>query len=176
CQYNKPHRVTKVLDASVKARTSERISQDNAIRVAFPNGLSKGATSTLTFEYEGKLATADDSPVEGLKLAHVGEDITYLLYPGRWFPVTNYGIDRFTASINITAPTGTIIVGSGSVPATKQVAVSKTIASFNWQKPSFPGTIVAGPFVEATSGTVKVYVRPNKKQYAAAYADTASKE
>ncbi|HKD13879.1 MAG TPA: M1 family aminopeptidase [Candidatus Angelobacter sp.] len=175
-ELNNALRVTKVLDASGKALTAERISQDNAVRVAFPNGLSKGATGTLTFEYEGKLASADESPVEGLKLAYIGEDISYLLYPGRWFPITNYGIDRFTASINITAPTGTIIVGSGSVPATKQVAASKTIASFNWQKPSFPGTIIAGSFVESTSGTVKVYVRPNKKQYASAYADTASKE
>lgn len=175
-ELNNGLRVTKVLDANGKPLSAERISQDNLVRVAFPNSLTQGTTGTLTFDYEGKLATADDSPVEGLKLAYVSEDNTYLLYPGRWFPITNYGIDRFTASINVTAPLGTIIIGSGSVPATRQVSASKTIASFNWQKPSFPGTIIAGLFVEAASGTVKVYVRPNKKQYAAAYADTAAKE
>src|SRR5215467_12430647 len=138
--------VTKVLDANGKPLTAERVSQDNAVRVAFPTAIPKGATSTLTFEYEGALANADDSPVEGLKLAYVGEDISYLLYAGRWFPITNYGIDRFTAAINITAPQGTLVVGSGSTSAPKPGAGGKTVTSFNWQKPSFPGTIIAGPF------------------------------
>lgn len=175
-ELNNSLRVTKVLDANGKPLSAERISQDNVVRVSFPSGLTKGATGTLTFDYEGKLATADDSPVEGLKLAYVGEDTTYLLYPGRWFPITNYGVDRFTASINITAPTGTIIVGSGSAAPAHSVPSTKTIASFSWQKPSFPGTIIAGQFVETAVGTVKVYTRPDKKQYAAAYADTATKE
>src|SRR6185437_5117720 len=105
-------RVTKILDGNGKPLSPERITQDNAVRVTFPNGLTKGATETLTFDYEGALANADDSPVQGLKLAYIGEDVTYLLYPGRWFPVINYGIDRFTATINITAPTGTVIIGS----------------------------------------------------------------
>lgn len=175
-ELNNSLRVTKVLDANGKPLSAERISQDNLVRVSFPTGLTQGATGTLTFDYEGKLATADDSPVEGLKLAYVGEDTTYLLYPGRWFPITNYGIDRFTASINITAPTGTIIVGSGTAAPARSVPSTKTIASFSWQKPSFPGTIIAGQFVETAVGTVKVYTRPDKKQFAAAYADTATKE
>src|SRR5215469_4771825 len=109
--------VIKVLDANGKPLTAERVSQDNAVRVAFPTAIPKGTSSTLTFEYEGALANADDSPVEGLKLAYIGEDISYLLYAGRWFPITNYGIDRFTATVNITAPQGTLVVGSGSTSA-----------------------------------------------------------
>jgi Peptidase family M1 domain/TPR repeat len=175
-ELNNALRVSKILDASGKSVTAERISQDNVIRVAFPAGMKKGASGTLTFDYEGKLATADDSPVEGLKLAYIGEDATYLLYPGRWFPITNYGIDRFTAMINVTAPAGTTIIGSGLVPNAKQAPAGKTLASFNWQKPSFPGTIIAGKFDEASNGTVRVFVHENKKQYAAAYADTSNKE
>src|SRR5262249_28498105 len=131
--------ITKVLDANGKSLTAERVSQDNAVRVAFPTAIPKGSTSTLTFEYEGALAHADDSPVEGLKLAYIGEDMTHLLYAGRWFPITNYGIDRFTAAINITAPQGTLVVGSGSTAAPKPGAGGKTVTSFTWQKPSFPG-------------------------------------
>ncbi len=175
-ELNNALRVTKVLDANGKPLSAERISQDNVVRVAFPNGLTKGASGTVTFEYEGKLASADDSPVEGLKLAYIGEDSTYLLYPGRWFPITNYGIDRFTSTINVTAPAGVTIIGSGLVPASKQAPAGKTLATFNYQKPGFPGTIVAGPFVESDSGTVRVFVHQNKKQYAAAYADSAVKE
>lgn len=175
-ELNNALRVTKVLDANGKALSAERISQDNVIRVNFPNGLTKGASSTITFDYEGKLATADDSPVEGLKLAYIGEDETYLLYPGRWFPITNYGLDRFTSTINITAPAGTTIIGSGLAPASKQAPAGKTLATFVYQKPSFPGTIIAGAFVEADSGTARVFVHANKKQYAAAYADAANKQ
>lgn len=171
-------RVSKVLEANGKPLTAERISADNAIRVSFPATIAKGATSTLTFEYEGVLASADDSPVEGLKLAYIGEDITYLLYAGRWFPVTNYGIDRFTAAINITAPAGTVVVGSGSAAPARPATAGKIVASFNWQKPGFPGTIIAGPFTDNvfSGGGVHVYVQANKKQFAPAYADYGSKE
>jgi hypothetical protein len=170
--------VTKVLDANGRPLTAERVTQDNAIRVTFPTALAKGATTTLTFDYEGVLVSADDSPVEGLKLAYIGEDVTYLLYAGRWFPVTNFGIDRFTASINITAPAGTTIIGSGTTGVAKQAGGGKVMASFNWQKPSFPGTIIAGPFTDSVfgGGAVHVYLQPNKKQYAAAYGETALKE
>src|SRR5262249_22209794 len=66
-------RPTRVVDANGKPLTAERITADNALRVSFPAPLTKGATTTLTFEYEGALASGDDSPVEGLKLAYIGE-------------------------------------------------------------------------------------------------------
>jgi hypothetical protein len=171
-------RVTKILDGNGKPLSPERITQDNAVRVTFPNGLTKGATETLTFDYEGALANADDSPVQGLKLAYIGEDVTYLLYPGRWFPVINYGIDRFTATINITAPTGTVIIGSGSTKSEKPAPAGKTVASFSWQKPSFPGSIFAGPFQESVfgGGNMHVYFTAKKNQFAPIYGDTALKE
>jgi len=171
-------RVTKVLDASGHPLTAERISQDNAIRIAFPAAIAKGASTTLTFEYEGVLVSADDSPVEGLKLAYIGEDATYLLYAGRWFPVTNYGIDRFTAAINITAPAGTVVLGSGTTGQPKPAGAGKVVASFNWQKPSFPGTIIAGPFADSVygGGAVRVYVQAAKKPYAGAYGEMAVKQ
>ncbi len=177
-ELNNGLRVTRVTEANGRALSAERISQDNAIRVSFPNGLARGATSTLTFDYEGTLATADDSPVEGLKLAYIGDDTTYLLYPGRWFPVTNYGIDRFTATINVTAPLGVTVIGSGPSLTGPRNVNGKVVSSFSWQKASFPGSIIAGPFQQTTStgGNVKAYTLANKKSYAAVYADTATKE
>ena len=169
---------TKVTDANGKVLPAERVSQDNEVRITFPTAIPKGTTTTLTFDYEGSLADADDSPVEGLKLAYIGEDVTYLLYPGRWFPVSNYGIDRFTANINITAPAGTVIVGSGSVKPEKPAPAGKVVASFRYDKPSFPGTIIAGPFTDSVfgGGNVHVYFNADKKQFAPAYGDTAIKE
>ena len=171
-------RVSKVLDGNGKALSAERISQDNAVRVSFPNIVTKGSTGTLTFDYDGPLASADDSPVEGLKLAYIGEDESYLLYAGRWFPVTNFGIDRFTATITVTAPTGTIVIGSGSTSGSHAAPAGKAAYSFKWQKPSFPGTIIAGPFTDNVfaGGGIHVYVMPDKKQFAPAYADYGGKQ
>src|SRR5882672_6297816 len=163
-------RVAKVLDEKGKPLTAERVTQDNTVRISFPTTMLKGTSSTLTFDYEGALASADDSPVEGLKLAYIGDDAIYLLYPGRWFPVTNFGMDRFTAAINITAPAGITVVGSGSTGAAKPATGGKTTTSFSWQKPSFPGTIVAGNFQESAFGSIQVYFNANKKQFASAYA------
>jgi hypothetical protein len=174
-ELNNGLRATRVVDEKGKALNAERISQDNAVRVVFPAGLAKGTTTTLTFDYEGTLATADDSPVEGLKLAYIGEDVTYLLYPGRWFPVTNYGLDRFTSTINLTAPAGTVLIGSGAPSTAARTAGGKTTATFTWQKPSFPGTIIAGPFFDTPNGNVHVYLRNDKLKLGAAYADQCAK-
>jgi TolA-binding protein len=171
----------RVLDAAGKPLVIERISQENLVRVNFPKAMAKGQADTITFEYDGELATADESPVEGLKLAYVG-DTSYLLYPGRWFPVVNYGVDRFTADINITVPTGVTVIGSGAKPAGSVMPArepGKTIFAFSWPKASFPGTIIAGRFEEQTfkSGglTVHTYFTAAKKPFVQAYADSATK-
>src|SRR4051794_16949204 len=83
-ELNNGLRVTKVLDAAGKSLNAERITQDSTVRVALPAGLTKDASSFLTFEYEGTLDSADDSPVQGLKLASVNDDTSYLLYAARW--------------------------------------------------------------------------------------------
>src|SRR5581483_4208034 len=101
-ELNNALRPTKVTDESGHTLSVERVTQDSTIRVSLPAGMAKGTSSTMTFEYEGTLETGDDSPVQGLKLAYVGQETSYLLYAGRWFPVSGYGIDRFTATMNIT--------------------------------------------------------------------------
>src|SRR5690348_2980781 len=65
-------RPTRVTDDKGTVLSAERISQDSTVRVSLPNGLAKGASSTLNFDYEGTLSSADDSPVQGLKLAYIG--------------------------------------------------------------------------------------------------------
>jgi len=180
-------RINKVTDAAGKVLTAERVTQDSTVRVPIAGGLNKGQSSQLNFEYEGLLSDADDSPVEGLKLAHVGEDGTYLLYAGRWFPVEGYGVDRFTATINVTVPAGTKVIGSGATSSRptapsgpKAAGAGKATYTFVWDKPSFPGTILAGNFAEfkGVSGgmTVNVFFKPEQKAFGPAYADTAARE
>lgn len=216
-------RVTQVTDAQGNVLQTERVSQDSSVRVPLPNGMNKGQEATLTFDYEGIVTSADDSPVPGLRLAYVGDPITYLLYSGRWFPVTNFGIDRFTARLNISAPAGYMVIASGAgtagqgdasalpvdvksagetgspklkvrpnaakakakaaQPAAKTNATPAPNGStfhFNWTKPSFPGTVVVGQFVDTPVSeagmTVHVYFLQDKAALAQQYGETAAKE
>ncbi len=189
--------VTKVEDAAGKPLSAERSTQNSTVTVALPTLLNKDQSTTLTFEYDGNLQSGDDSPVPGLKLAYVGEDTTYLLYSGRWFPVANFGNNRFTSTITITAPSGLAIIGSGkatsgaaraAAPAAPGKAAAppppaasgKTTTTFTFDKPSFPGTIIVGSFGSYTQNAggvnLEVYFKPNHKSLASPYADTAAKE
>jgi tetratricopeptide (TPR) repeat protein len=182
-------RVTKVTDEKNQTLSAERVTQDSSIRVPLPNGLAKDASSTLNFEYEGQLESADNSPVPGLSLAYIGDDTSYLLYAGRWFPVNAYGINRFTSTISVTVPAHMLVVGSGKAtvsdtpPASRKAATSglptKTF-TFVSDKPSFPGTIVAGIFQEYKSDEagmdLHVFFKPNHQSVAPAYTTTAVQE
>jgi aminopeptidase N len=181
-------RVTKVTDDAGKTLSAERITQDFTVRVQLSKPLSKDSSTTLTFEYDGTLDTADDSPVQGLKLASINDETSYLLYAGRWFPVNGYGINRFTATMNITVPAHMVVIGSGRETAGGTSASKKTGASslptktftFVWDKPSFPGTIVAGTFQEFKSDEagvdLHVFFKPVHQNLGAMYAETAIKE
>src|SRR5262249_18309112 len=86
-QFHNALRLTKVTDATGKPLTADRMPQDSSVRVSLKSTLPKDQSSTFTFEYEGVLDSADDSPVPGLKLAYISDDTSYLLYAGDWFPV-----------------------------------------------------------------------------------------
>src|SRR5580704_11577552 len=181
-------RVTRVLDENNQPLSAERVTQDSTIRVALPAGLAKDASTTLTFEYEGNLETADDSPVPGLKLAYVGDDTSYLLYAGRWFPVSGYGLNRFTATISITVPAHMLALGSGKATVTSNPPSKKPNTNglptktftFAYTKPSFPGTIIAGIFHQYKSDEagldLHVFFKPTHEKFAPEYTTTAVQE
>jgi tetratricopeptide (TPR) repeat protein len=187
-ELNNDLRVTKVLDERNQPLAAERVTQDFTIRVPLPAGLSKDASTTLTFEYEGQLENADNSPVPGLKLAHIGDDTSFLLYAGRWFPVIGYGLDRFTSTISVTVPAHMLVIGSGKATVGEAAAPKKPTASvlptktfrFVSTKPSFPGTIVAGIFQEYKSDEagldLHVFFKPTHQSQAPAYTTTAVQE
>jgi hypothetical protein len=187
-ELNNAMRVTKVLDANNRPLPAERVTQDFTVRVQLPQGLRKDDSTTLTFEYEGQLETPDDSPVPGLKLASIGDDTSYLLYAGRWFPVSGYGINRFTSTISVTAPAHMVVIGSGKATVSENSASKKPNSNglpgktftFVSDKASFPGTIVAGVFQEYKSDEagidLHVFFKPSHKEVAPTYATTAVQE
>src|SRR5579859_452826 len=147
-------RVTKVSDEKGQLLSAERVTQDSTVRVPLPAGLSKDASTTLIFEYEGQLENADNSPVPGLKLAYIGDDTSFLLYSGRWFPVSGFGLNRFTSTISVTVPAHMLAIGSGKTTVSDVQPAKNAISNglptktftFTSAKSSFPGTIIAGVF------------------------------
>jgi aminopeptidase N len=177
--------VSKLTDANNKPLSPERITQESSVRFPLNTELARNSSTTVTFEYEGILENADDSPVQGLKLAYVGPDTTYLLYSGLWFPVNNYGINRFTSTISVSVPAHMVVIGSGkqsitSASAKKDVPASFKTYTFTWDKPSFPGTIVAGTFQETKSDDagldLHVFFKPLHQAMGSNHAETAVKE
>jgi aminopeptidase N len=138
--------------------------------------LVKGQQYTYIFTYDGMLEGDAGSPVEGLKLAQVGDPTSYLLYAGRWFPMVGYMTNRFTADIHITMPAGYRVIGSG--PTTSGPAAGGDQHNFHWGKPGFPGTIIAGKFEAPVSAAanIHVYTTEAHKQSAQDYGQTALRE
>ncbi|MBZ5566236.1 MAG: tetratricopeptide repeat protein [Acidobacteriia bacterium] len=202
-------RPTRITDGEGHALSAERITQDNSIRIALPSGLAKDASTTLQIDYEGTLSSGEDSPVQGLKLAYVGDDTSYLLYAGRWFPLSGYGTNRFTATMKITVPAGWSVIGSGAQGSAAATAPARPVKeplparargraavpapepqlpalpggktfTFAWDKPSFPGTIIAGKFDESSSNAVglnlRVFLKPAHKDLVSNYTETAVRE
>jgi tetratricopeptide (TPR) repeat protein len=175
-------KVTSITDENGKVLTGER-SADGTIRVAPSAPFTKGQVSHWTFVYDGAISGNEDGPIEGLKLAAIQEPITYLLYPARWFPTTGFLIDRFTAEIHIRVPQGMRVFSSGSTGKPHSVTLANGKPGdqfdFNWTKPGFPGTIIAGRYVDPVSagpGNIKVYLTVAHQSAGNQLAQTAAKE
>jgi aminopeptidase N len=176
-------KVTKIsdpADPAGKPIVGERTA-DGSIRVTPPAPFVTGQPLHWTFEYEGTLTGKEDGPIEGLKLAAIDEPISYLLYAARWFPTTGYMTNRFTAEMHIRVPKGMRVFASGSLgsPNPAQLASGKPADEyeFNWTKPSFPGTVIAGRYaapVSAGPANVKVYLTIAHQASADALAKTAA--
>ncbi|QHS52347.1 M1 family aminopeptidase [Edaphobacter sp. 12200R-103] len=180
-ELNNGLQLAKVTDASKKPLEAERVATNSTVRFNLATPIPKGTTTTWTFEYGGTLKGVETSPVEGINFASVGDPISILLYPGRWFPMTGLYTDRFTAEMHIRVPGDERVVGSGSgVAAPKSLPGNRTEYTFKWAKPGFPGTIIAGKFLEPITApginNVHVYVTQPNKAFAVPFAQDAAKQ
>jgi predicted negative regulator of RcsB-dependent stress response len=146
---------------------SERNVSDSTIRVTPTAILTKGTTHTYTFTYAGT-PTVETSPVDGIKLVQIADPVSILLYAGRWFPMTGLFTDRFTAQIAVTVPKDERVVGSGIDGKEKLLPNDRAEYDFNWTKPGFPGTIVAGKFLAPITipgvSNIRAYVTEKNKE------------
>jgi hypothetical protein len=175
-------RIGKITDDSGKLLDGERTA-DGSVRVTPTTPFTEGQTVRWTFAYDGIITGNEDGPIEGLKLAAIQEPISYLLYAARWFPTTGYQTDRFTAEMHIRVPQGMRVFASGSTGPAHHVTLANGKPGdqydFNWKKPDFPGTVIAGRYLDPVSvgaGNVKVYLTVSHQQSANQLAQTATKQ
>ncbi len=175
-------KIMRIADETGKLLISDRTA-DGTVRVTPAAPLTKGQQSHWTFEYEGTITGKEDGPIEGQKLAAIQEPITYLLYPARWFPTNGYLTNRFTAEMHIRVPQGMMVFASGAEGPPHPVKLANgndgEQYDFNWTKPDFPGTVIAGRYLDPVSvgaGNVKIYLTAAHQQSINEFAQTAAKE
>ena len=172
--------VTRLTDGANANVVFERNTADSTLRISPASLVPKGTSATWTFTYAGA-PSADTSPVEGIDFVQVADPVSFLLYPGRWFPISMPGLftDRFTSEVHVTVPAGERAIGSGFT-GEHRIAGGRIEYIFNWARPGFPGTIVAGKFLDAVRASgapsVHVYVTDANKGRAADMAATAARQ
>ena len=176
-ELNNALNVSRVVDGAGKQIPASRNQQDFTVRLSFEQPLVKGQAVTITFYYDGKLSGQEDSPVYGIKFAAIHPDFAYLLYPARWFPVSGYTTDRFSADLHVTVPAGYTVLGSGL--DSKETVGDKTRFQIKFERPSFPGSIAIvkdPPARVASEGvTTSLYFRGPEADMAQVYGEQIGK-
>ena len=169
-------RVEKVTDTTGQDVSFKQEGQ--ALNLSLINPLPPGKAASINVTYGGMLNSTDGSPVEDLKVAYVGPEGSYLLYPGHWFPVSTNHANRFTATMNITVPSDETVIASGR-GATPERQPGKVTYTFEYDNNSFPGTVIAGKYVvqpaTAVGADIALYLKPGHEGLAGPYGDTAAK-
>src|SRR5438046_1076696 len=175
-ELNSNLRVATVADTS--GRSLQFQQEGLTLSVQPLNPFTAGKTSSITFDYSGSLASADNSPVEGLKLAYVAPEGSYLLYAGRWFPVSGYRTNRFAATMRVTVPSDEVVIASGK-PSSPVRETGQVTYTFQYDQPSFPGTVIAGKYIAqpsaAAGADITLYLKEGHQNYASSYGETAGK-
>ena len=155
--------------------------------ITLPSPVPARQTVTLTFSYGGLLANEENSPVPNVRVASVNKDWSYLLLPSRWFPLTNYPSNRYTAIFKLNVPETVAAVGTGKaespqpMPMRSPAEGKRLMYTFRGDKPEPYGSFVIGPLQlnpkQAEGINVAVYAPPTQSAKAQEFAnDVAHQE
>ena len=143
--------VTDVKGSDGKPLPFERDTQNPLfLTVTLPAPVGAGGHATLTFTYAGILANEENSPVPGVRMASINKDAAYLLLPARWFPLTNFPANRYTATFRLNVPDTFVVAGSGKASSPTPMAGKNTVEggrllyTFQCDRGAPHGTFVAG--------------------------------
>src|SRR5712671_3307834 len=118
--------------------------------VQLPTPVAAAGHITLTYTYAGLLANEENSPVPGVRAAVINKDGAYLLLPARWFPLTNFPSNRYTATFRLNVPDTFAVAGTGKSTAPTPMAARNAVEggrllyTFECKNPAPHGTFVVG--------------------------------
>ena len=176
--------------ASVKTADGQTLAfeRDNnsplLLSVALPATATPGKQITLSFEYSGPISSEEDSPSKGVRLASIDKTSAYLLLPARWFPLTDYPSNRYTATFRVIAPETFAVAGTGKAdpPTTLPgigTAPGQVSYVFHCDRPAPVGSFVAGSLrlspVAAEGYKFSIYTPPAQASTAAAYGESLAR-
>ncbi len=143
--------VKEVKAADGKKLSFERDNQNPLfLTVQLLSPVASGGHVTLTFTYAGILANEENSPIPGVRAAVIGKEGAYLLLPARWFPLTNFPSNRYTATFRLNVPDTFAVAGTGKAAAPTPMAAKNAVEggrllyTFECKNPAPHGTFVAG--------------------------------
>ena len=143
--------VKEIKGADGKPLTFERDNQNPLIVVVqLPTPVATAAHVTLTYTYAGLLVNEENSPVPGVRAALISKNGAYLLLPARWFPLTNFPSNRYTATFRLNVPDIFAVAGTGKAsaptptPGKNAVEGGRLLYTFECKNPAPHGTFVAG--------------------------------
>jgi len=180
--------VKEVKGADGKALTFERDNQNPLmVVVQLPTPVATDGHVTLTYTYAGLLVNEENSPVPGVRAALINKDGAYLLLPARWFPLTNFPSNRYTATFRLNVPDIFAVAGTGKasapspMPGKNAVEGGRLLYTFECKNPAPHGTFVAGNLQlnpkQAEGIHVAVYAQrassANAEEFAASVARSA---
>src|ERR1700726_2103599 len=153
--------------------------------VNLPAPVAPGGKVVLTFTYAGPLANEENSPVPGVRAAAITRDGAYLLLPARWFPLTNFPSNRYTATFRLNVPEAFAVAGTGKASAptpTKgknAVEGNRQVYTFECDTPAPHGSFVAGNLQlnpkQAEGISVSVYAPREASGDAQKFADSVAR-
>ena len=120
------------------------------VRVDLGEVVPAGQSVTLRFRWSGALISPEGGPLATKRLAHVGPEVSYLMYAARWFPFNDYAADRATADITVAVPAGYEVAGSSDLPATRETRGGQNRFRFQHTRPALVGNIAAARYVTRT--------------------------
>jgi tetratricopeptide (TPR) repeat protein len=143
--------VKEVKGADGKPLTFERDNQNPLfVVVQLPTPVATAGHVALTYTYAGLLVNEENSPVPGVRAALINKDGAYLLLPARWFPLTNFPSNRYTATFRLNVPDTFAVAGTGKasapspMPAKNAVEGGRLLYTFECKGLAPHGTFVAG--------------------------------
>src|SRR5437660_8157280 len=180
--------VKEIKGPAAKPPTFERDNQNPLVVVVqLPTPIATAGHVTLTYTYSGLLVNEENSPVPGVRAAMINKDGAYLLLPARWFPLTNFPSNRYTATFRLNVPDVFAVAGTGKasapspMPGKNAVEGGRILYTFECKNSAPHGTFVAGNLQlnpkQAEGIHVAVYAQrassANAEEFAASVAHSA---